>query len=244
MLSPSVHSDIHCWFSFPLASADSDKPHFTDCLTFRALHHTPRLILNWFVAHEHACSLLHVLQWGWNSAHIRIQCHWCLLTPLELSLLFPLSSFLTSLFSLPSSIHPCLFPTIPACPALLCSPILSSLSPCSGGEVDLEAFLQGSVWYVWYIRLLFCPTIYQTYSYSVLLCLQTCVCSVYDLFMNVCVFGASDRSICVGGIQGVCLRSVRIVPFPLTLLILNSVNLSGTSMPQGVTLRSLCRSYI
>lgn len=29
-------------------------------------------------------------------------------------------------------------------------------------------FLQASVWYVWYIRLLFNPTIYQAYSYSVL----------------------------------------------------------------------------
>lgn len=33
-------------------------------------------------------------------------------------------------------------------------------------------FLQASVWYVWYIRLLFNPTIYQTYSYSVLPCLR------------------------------------------------------------------------
>lgn len=32
--------------------------------------------------------------------------------------------------------------------------------------------LQASVWYVWYIRLLLNPTIYQTYSYSVLLCLR------------------------------------------------------------------------
>lgn len=158
-----------------------------------------------------------------------------------------LSSFLTSLFSFPPSIHPCLFPAIPACPALLFSSILSSLSPCSGGEVDLEAFLQGSVWYVWYIRLLFCPTIYQTYSYSVLLCLQTCVCSVYDLFMNVCV------CVCFCGWQinfrwwhaRVCLRSVRIVQFLLMLLILNIVNLrSVISVPQGVTLRSLCPLYI
>lgn len=33
-------------------------------------------------------------------------------------------------------------------------------------------FLQASVWYVWYIRLLFNPTIYQTYSYRVLPCLR------------------------------------------------------------------------
>lgn len=127
-----------------------------------------------------------------------------------------LSSFLTSLFSFPPSIHPCLFPAIPACPALLFSSILSSLSPCSGGEVDLEAFLQGSVWYVWYIRLLFCPTIYQTYSYSVLLCLQTCVCSVYDLFMNVCVcvcVFVADRSIFDGGTQGFVLGPLELCSF-------------------------------
>ncbi len=94
--------------------------------------------------------------------------------------------------------------------ALLSSPLFF---PCSGGEVDLEAFLQGSVWYVWYIRLLFCPTIYQTYSYSVLLCLQTCVCSVYDLFMNVCVFGASDGSICLGGMQGCVLGPLELCRF-------------------------------
>lgn len=63
------------------------------------------------------------------------------------SLRFPLYSFLTSLFSVPSYCISILVFSLLSQHALLSCVLLSSplFPPRSGGEVDLEAFLQGSV---------------------------------------------------------------------------------------------------